>query len=68
MTRYDMMHKISETLAAGEEITVNVAHCGRWSGADIYTIKAGGKISYSGHAWHTCGTLRDTYAARVLGK
>ena len=68
MTRYDMMAAISKTLAAGEEITVNVAHSGRWSGADIYTIQADGKISYSGHEWHSCGTLRDTYAARVLGR
>ena len=68
MTKFDMMIAISKTLTAGEAITVNVAHSGRWSGADIYTIQAGGEISYSGHAWHTCGTLRDTYAARVLGK
>lgn len=68
MTRFDMMDKISKTLTAGEEITVTVSHKGNWSGADIYTIQPGGKISYSGHAWHTCGTLRDTYAARVLGR
>ena len=68
MTRYDMMDKISKTLTADEAVIVTVAHKGAWSGADIYTIQAGGKVSYSGHAWHTCGTLRDTYAARVLGK
>lgn len=68
MTRFDMMAKISKTLAADETITVNVAHCGRWSGADVYSIKADGTIRHIGHEWHTCGTLRDTYAARVLGR
>lgn len=68
MTRYDMMERISATLAADEAITVSVAHKGNWSGAHLYTIRAGGEIECTGHAWGARGTLRKTYAARVLNK
>ena len=68
MTRYDMMERISAALTADEIITVSVSHKGNWSGADLYTIRAGGEIECTGHAWNTRGTLRSTYAARVLNK
>ena len=67
MTRIETMDRIRKTLTNGEIINVTVAHKGAWSGADCYQISPDG-IRYTGHAWNTCGTLRSTYAARVLNK
>lgn len=67
MTRYAMMDKIARTLSEGEKITVNVAHKGSWSGADMYEITPSG-YKWRAHIWHACGTVCSVYKSRVLGR
>lgn len=48
-----------------ENLIVRVAHRGKWSGADIYSISKD-NVEYAGHLWGTSGNLVYTYREVVV--